>query len=72
MIQEALLSAPLHALTSLFLSVVSPLSAFCPTSLVSEPPRRIAAVKLLTSSSPTVATLHSALNPAHVSVSQIF
>lgn len=43
------------------LSVVSPLSASCLSLLVSAPPRRIAAVKLLTSSSTSVMTLHSAV-----------
>lgn len=53
---------PLHPFTFHILSVVSPLSAFCLTSLISDPPRGIAAVKLLTSSSTSVMTLHSELN----------
>lgn len=50
---------PLRPFTFQILSVVSPLSASCLSSLVSDPPRRIAAVKLLTSSSTSVMTLHS-------------
>lgn len=59
---------PLHPFTSQIPSVVSLLSAFCLSSLVSDPPRRIAAVKLLTSSSTSVMTLHSALNSPSVGV----
>lgn len=59
---------PLHPFKFQILSVVSPLSAFCPSSLISDPPRRIAAVKLLTSSSASVTTLNSALNSPRVPV----
>lgn len=52
---------PLQPFTFQILSVVSPPLASCLFSLVSDPLRRIAAVKLLTSSSTSVMTLRSAV-----------
>lgn len=52
--------SPLQPFTFQILSVVSPPLVSCRFFLVSDPLRRIAAVKLLTSSSTSVMTLHSA------------